>query len=87
MDQYFTNLVSVYTDGAPSKTGKSKGCVAKQQNLCFTLNKTLKKNDIVNFIWANATRDCQFQEMLMLDDEIISVDLPYHAKKHWLLWE
>ncbi len=29
-------------------------------------------------------RHRQFREMLMMDDEIISVDLPYHSKVRWL---
>lgn len=33
---------------------------------------------------ANATRHRQFRNMLMSNDEIYSVDLPYHSKVRWL---
>lgn len=39
---------------------------------------------IVNYIRANATKHRQFRNMLMMDDEAISVDLPYHSKVRWL---
>ena len=55
-------------------------CILHQQNLCaksVILDDTLKKVvGIVNFIRANAIRHRQFRHMLMLDDEIFSVDLP-----------
>ena len=57
-------------------------------NLCaesVILDVTLKKVvGIVNFIPANAMRHRRFRHMLMLDDEIFSVDLPYHLKARWL---
>ena len=63
-------------------------CILHQQNLCaksVILEDTLKKVvGIVNFIRANAMRHRQFKHMLMLNDEIFSVDLPYHSKVHWL---
>ena len=63
-------------------------CILHQQNLCaksVTLNDTLQKViGIVNYIRANATRHRQFRDMLRMDNEIISVDLPYHSKVRWL---
>ena len=63
-------------------------CILHHQNLfakSIILDDTLKKVvGIVNFVRANAIRHRQFQHMLMLDDEIFSVDLRYHSKVHWL---
>lgn len=63
-------------------------CILHQQNLCsksVILDDTLKKIvGIVNYIRANSTRHRHFREMLMLDEEIISADLPYHSKVRWL---
>ena len=56
-------------------------CILHKQNLCnkfVILDDILKKvMGIANFIRANAMRHCQFRHILMLDDEIISVDLLY----------
>ena len=61
-------------------------CILHQQNLCAKSvipDHTLKKAlGIVNFIPANLMGHCQFRHMLMLDDEIISVDLPLHSTEH-----
>ena len=63
-------------------------CLLHQQNLCsksVILDDTLKNIvAIVNYIRANSTRHRHFREMLMLDEEIISADLPYHSKVRWL---
>lgn len=63
-------------------------CVLHQQNLCaksVILNDTLQKViSIVNCIRANATKHRQFRNMLMMNDEVISVDLLYHSKVRWL---
>ena len=63
-------------------------CLLHQQNLCsksVILDDTLKNIvAIVNYIRANSTRYRHFREMLMLDEEIISADLPYHSKVRWL---
>ena len=63
-------------------------CILQQQNLCaksVILDNTLKKVvGIVNFIRENAMRHRRFRYILMLDDEIFSVDLPYHSKVRWL---
>ena len=63
-------------------------CILHQQNLCsksVILDDTLKNIvAIVNYIRANSTRHRHFREMLMLDEEIISADLPYHSKVRWL---
>ena len=63
-------------------------CILHQQNLCAksallsdTLNGVI---GIVNYIRANAMRHRQFRQMLHYDDEIFSVDLPYHSKVRWL---
>ena len=63
-------------------------CILHQQNLCAKsaiLNDTLQKViSIVNYIRANATKHRQFTSMLMMDDEVIDIDLPYHSKVRWL---
>ena len=63
-------------------------CILHQQNLCAKstiLSDTLQQViSIVNYIRANATRHRQFRNMLKLDDEVFSVDLPYHSKVRWL---
>lgn len=63
-------------------------CILHQQNFCaksVILNDTLQKViNIVNYIRANATKHRQFRNTLLMDDEVISVDLPYHSKVRWL---
>jgi hypothetical protein len=60
-----------------------------QQNLCgkaTILRDTLQQViSFVNYIRANATRHRQFRNMLQLDDEVFSVDWPYHSKVRLLL--
>ena len=38
----------------------------------------------LQYVRTNATRHRQFRNMLMMDDEAINVDLPYHSKVCWL---
>jgi hypothetical protein len=63
-------------------------CILHQQNLCakYTiLSDTLEQVlSIVYYIPANATWHHQFCNMLKLDNEVFSVDLPYHSKVRWL---
>jgi len=63
-------------------------CILHQEKLCAksallsdTLNGVI---GIVNYIRANAMRHRQFHQMLQYNDEIFSVDLPYHSKVRWL---
>ncbi|XP_026475835.1 general transcription factor II-I repeat domain-containing protein 2B-like [Ctenocephalides felis] len=63
-------------------------CILHQQNLCAkstilqdTLDKTIA---IVNYICVNAMRHREFRQMLLLDEETYSVDLPYYCKVRWL---
>ena len=62
--------------------------ILHQQNLCdksTNLNVTLEKIvGIVNYIHANATGHRQFRDKLLLDNQVISIDLPYHFKVRWL---
>ncbi|XP_023226735.1 general transcription factor II-I repeat domain-containing protein 2B-like [Centruroides sculpturatus] len=63
-------------------------CILHQQNLCAkstilqdTLDRTIA---IVNYIRVNAMRHREFRQMLSLDEETYSVDLPYYCKVRWL---
>ncbi|GLV37558.1 hypothetical protein CBL_20370 [Carabus blaptoides fortunei] len=66
----FSNFVSVCTDGAPS-----------MRVLQDTLDRTIA---IVNYIRVNALRHREFRQMLTLDEESYSIDLPYYCKVRWL---
>jgi hypothetical protein len=63
-------------------------CILHQQNLCAKstiLSDTLEQVlSIVYYIRANAAPHRQFPNMLKLDEEVFSVDLPYHSKLRWL---
>ena len=63
-------------------------CILHQQNLCAKstiLQDTLDRAiAIVNYIRINAMRYRKFWQMLTLDEEMYSVDLPYYCKFRWL---
>ena len=63
-------------------------CILHQQNLCAKstiLQDTLDRAiAIVNYIRINAMRHSKFRQMLTLDEEMYSVDLPYYCKFRWL---
>ncbi|XP_067126929.1 general transcription factor II-I repeat domain-containing protein 2B-like [Centruroides vittatus] len=54
---------------------------AKSTILQDTVDRTIA---IVNYIRVNAMRHREFRQMLSLDEETYSVDLPYYCKVRWL---
>ncbi|KFM74953.1 Transposon-derived Buster3 transposase-like protein, partial [Stegodyphus mimosarum] len=63
-------------------------CILHRQNLrakSTILQDTLDRNiAIVNYIRVNRMRHREFRQMLSLDEETYSVDLPYYCKVRWL---